>query len=116
MLINMNMAQRGGLTLEERLSSIMDAHAKAAVSEIGQLFSEGSAALRLQVTRSLRENETLRARMKGMRSELLSLRLQARANAARRASGRSAPPARDHICTHLQTTHLLGDGEWSSRL
>ena len=110
-----NMAQRGGLTLEERLSSIMDAHAKAAVSEIGQLFSEGSAALRLQVTRSLRENETLRARMKGMRSELLSLRLQARANASR-ASSRSAPPARDHICTHLQTTHLLGDGEWSSRL
>ncbi|CAL8355029.1 unnamed protein product [Merluccius merluccius] len=75
-----------GSTLEEQLSSIMDVLAKAAVSEISQLFSEGSAALRLQISQSLKENEALRTRMKVMRSELFSLRLQTRSNASRAAS------------------------------
>ncbi|XP_056467297.1 uncharacterized protein LOC130405973 isoform X2 [Gadus chalcogrammus] len=93
MLINMSPS---GSTLEEQLSSIMEVLAKAAVSEISQLFSEGSASLRLQVTRSLKENETLRTRMKGMRSELLFLRLQTRSNASRAASRFGL--ARAHIC------------------
>ncbi|CAL8398217.1 unnamed protein product [Boreogadus saida] len=71
-----------GPTLEEQLSSIIDVLAKAAVSEISQLFSEGSATLRLQITRSLKENQALRMRMKVMRSELFSLRLQTRSNAS----------------------------------
>ena len=75
MLINMSPS---GSTLEEQLSSIMDVLAKAAVSEICQLFSEGSTTLRLQITQSLKENEALRTRMKVMRSELFSLRLQTR--------------------------------------
>ncbi|CAL8277314.1 unnamed protein product [Arctogadus glacialis] len=75
-----------GPTLEEQLSSIIDVLAKAAVSEISQLFSEGSATLRLQITRSLKENQALRMRMKVMRSELFSLRLQTRSNASCAAS------------------------------
>ena len=76
-----------GSTLEEQLSSIMDVLAKAAVSEISQLFSEGSTTLRLQITQSLKENEALRTRMKVMRSELFSLRLQTRSNASCAATG-----------------------------
>ncbi|XP_056451193.1 zinc finger protein 271-like [Gadus chalcogrammus] len=79
MLTNMSLC---GPTLEEQLSSIIDVLAKAAVSEISQLFSEGSATLRLQTTRSLKENQALRMRMKVMRSELFSLRLQTRSNAS----------------------------------
>ncbi|XP_030215982.1 zinc finger protein 112 isoform X3 [Gadus morhua] len=76
-----------GSTMEEQLSSIMDVLAKSAVSEISQLFSEGSASLRLEVTQSRKENELLRMRMKVMRSELFSLRLQTRSNASRAESG-----------------------------
>nr|XP_040029163.1 zinc finger protein 205-like isoform X2 [Gasterosteus aculeatus aculeatus] len=70
----------GGLNLESQLLSVMDVLVKAAVVEIGQLFSEGSSSLRLHLTQSLKENEALRMRMKGMRSELFSLRLQTRNN------------------------------------
>uniref|UniRef100_A0A8C5CWM1 C2H2-type domain-containing protein n=1 Tax=Gadus morhua TaxID=8049 RepID=A0A8C5CWM1_GADMO len=76
-----------GPNLEEQLSSIMNVLARAAVSEISQLFSEGSATLRLQITRSLKENQALRMRMKVIRSELFSLRLQTRSNASCAATG-----------------------------
>ena len=99
-----------GSTLEEQLSSIMDVLAKAAVSEISQLFSEGSATLQLQITQSREENETLRTRMKVMRSELFSLRLQTRSNASR-APSRFAL-ARANLCKPRTTS--LGNGEWSS--
>ena len=56
MLINMSPC---GPTLEEQLSSIIDVLAKSAVSEISQLFSEGSATLRSQITQSLKENQAL---------------------------------------------------------
>ena len=107
MFINMSPC---GSTLEEQLSSIMDALAKAAVSEIGQLFSEGSATLRLQITRSLKENEALRTRMKVMRRELLSLRFQAKSYETRAAS--RLAPTQAHICR--PRTEPLGNGEWSS--
>ncbi|XP_074504880.1 uncharacterized protein LOC141775430 [Sebastes fasciatus] len=68
------------LNLESQLLSIMDVLVKAAVTEISQLFSEGSSSLRLHLTQSLKENEALRMRMKVMRSELFSLRLQTRNN------------------------------------
>ena len=106
MFINMSPC---GSTLEEQLSSIMDVLAKAAVSEISQLFLEGSTTLRLQITQSLKENEALRTRMKVMRSELFSLRLQTRSNASRAAS-RSAV-ARANNCKPL--TKSLGNGELS---
>ncbi|CAL8304488.1 unnamed protein product [Arctogadus glacialis] len=96
-----------GSTLEEQLSSIMDVLAKAAVSEISQLFSEGSTTLRLQITQSLKENEALRTRMKVMRSELFSLRLQTRSNASRAASRFAL--ARANICK--PRTKLLGNGQ-----
>lgn len=67
------------MNLESQLFSIMDVLVKAAASEISQLFSESSAALRLHLTQSLRENESLRMRVKLMRSELFSLKLQTRA-------------------------------------
>ncbi|XP_030594528.1 zinc finger and SCAN domain-containing protein 2-like [Archocentrus centrarchus] len=70
----------GSLNLESQLLSIMDVLVKAAVAEISQLFSESSASLRLHLTQSLKENESLRTRMKVMRSELFSLRLQTRTN------------------------------------
>lgn len=70
----------GTLNLESQLLSIMDVLVKAAVAEISQLFSESSASLRLHLTQSLRENEALRVRMKAMRSDLFSLRLQTRTN------------------------------------
>nr|XP_046261420.1 zinc finger protein 615-like [Scatophagus argus] len=70
----------GSLNLESQLLSIMDVLVKAAVTEISQLFSESSASLRLHLTQSLKENEVLRLRMKVMRSELFSLRLQTRTN------------------------------------
>ncbi|XP_061582275.1 zinc finger protein 287-like [Cololabis saira] len=66
------------LNMESQLLSIMNVTVKAAVSEIIQLFSDSSDTLRLHLSQSLRENETLRMRMKGMRSELFSLRLQTR--------------------------------------
>ncbi|CAL8400681.1 unnamed protein product [Boreogadus saida] len=96
-----------GPTLEVQLSSIMDVLAKAAVSEISQLFSEGSANLRLQNTRSLKENQVLRMRMKVMKSELFSLRLQTRSNASCTASrfalARASKPR----------TKPLGNGEYN---
>ena len=104
MLINMSPC---GPTLEEQLSSIMDVLAKAAVSEISQLFSEGSATLRLQITRSLKENQALRMRMKVMKSTLFSLRIQSRSNASCAASRFTL--ARDNICK--PQTKPQGDGE-----
>ncbi|KAM4554510.1 uncharacterized protein PAE49_013898 isoform 1-T1 [Odontesthes bonariensis] len=68
------------VNLESQLVSVMNVLAKAAVAEIIQLFSENSESLRLHLTQSLKENETLRMRMKVMRSELFSLRLQTRSN------------------------------------
>ena len=94
-----------GPTLEEQLSSIMDVLAKAAVSEISQLFSEGSATLRLQITRSLKENQALR--MTVMRSTLFSLRIQTRSNASCAASRFTL--ARANICK--PQTKPQGDGE-----
>ncbi|XP_028272351.1 zinc finger protein 37-like [Parambassis ranga] len=76
------------LSLESQLLSIMDVLVKAAVAEISQLFSESSSSLRLQLSQSLRENETLRMRMKVMRSELFSLKLQTRTT---RPASRFAP-------------------------
>jgi hypothetical protein len=96
-----------GPTLEVQLSSIMDVLAKAAVSEISQLFLEGSATFRLQITQSLKENQSLRMRMKVMRSELFFLRLQTRSNASCAASRFAL--ARDNICT--PQTKPLGNGE-----
>ena len=116
MLVNMSPC---GSTLEEQLSSIMDVLAKAAVSEISQLFS---ATLRFQITRSLKEKEVpmmkvmrreleekeaLRTRMKVMRRELCSLRLQTRSKASR-AAGRFAL-SRANICK--PRTEPLGNGE-----
>ncbi|KAJ0050008.1 hypothetical protein NL108_011814 [Boleophthalmus pectinirostris] len=69
----------GGVNLESQLLSIMDALVKAAAAEISQLFCESSAELRLHLTQSLRENDSLRTRVKLMRSEIFSLKLQARA-------------------------------------
>ncbi|XP_056463224.1 zinc finger protein 425-like isoform X3 [Gadus chalcogrammus] len=88
------------INMEEQLSPIMNALAKAAVCEISKLFSEGSATLRLQITRSLKENEALKSRMEVMRRELLFLQLQTRTNASRdalRAASRLAL-ARANIC------------------
>ncbi|XP_077434891.1 uncharacterized protein LOC144059584 [Vanacampus margaritifer] len=68
------------LNFESQLLSIMDVLVKAAVLEISQLFSENSASLRLHLSQSLRDNENLRMRMKAMRSEMFSLRLQTRSN------------------------------------
>ncbi|KAA8588898.1 zinc finger protein with KRAB and SCAN domains 1 [Etheostoma spectabile] len=70
----------GSLDVESQLLSIMDVLVKAAVAEISQLFSLSSASLRLNLTQSLKENEALRMRMKVMRSELFSLKLQTRTN------------------------------------
>ena len=103
MLLNMSPC---GPTLEEQLSFIMDILAKAAVSEISQLFSEGSATLRLQITRSLKENQALRMRMKVM-STLFSLRIQTRSNASCAASRFTL--ARANICK--PQTKPQGDGE-----
>ena len=106
MLINMSPC---GPTLEEQLSSIIDVLAKSAVSEISQLFSEGSATLRLQITQSLKENQALRKRMKVMRSELFSLRLQTRSNAS--CAARHFALARAIVCKPW--TKPLGNGELS---
>jgi hypothetical protein len=102
MLINMSPC---GPTLEEQLSSIIDVLAKSAVSEISQLFSEGSATLRLQITQSLKENQALR--MTVMRSTLFSLRIQTRSNASCAASRFTL--ARANICK--PQTKPQGDGE-----
>ncbi|XP_014881024.1 zinc finger protein 502-like isoform X1 [Poecilia latipinna] len=73
-------AALGSLNMESQLMSIMNVLVKAAVAEIVQLFSESSESMRLHLTQSLRENENLRTRMKVMRSELFSLKLQTRTN------------------------------------
>lgn len=70
----------GNMNMESQLLSIMNVLVKAAVVEIIQLFSESSETLRLHLTQSLKENENLRVRMKVMRSELFSLKLQTRTN------------------------------------
>ncbi|CAL8277294.1 unnamed protein product [Arctogadus glacialis] len=88
-----------GPTLEEQLSSIMDVLAKGAVSEISQLFLEGSATIRLQLTRSMKENQALRRRMKVMRSKMFSLRLQTRSNAS--CAARHFALARAILCKPL---------------
>jgi hypothetical protein len=96
-----------GPTLEEQLSSIMDVLAKGAVSEISQLFLEGSATIRLQLTRSMKENQALRRRMKVMRSKIFSLRLQTRSNAS--CAARHFALARAIVCK--PQTKPLGNGE-----
>ncbi|XP_070407505.1 uncharacterized protein [Nothobranchius furzeri] len=68
----------GSMNMESQLLSIMSVLVKAAVAEIIQLFSESSDSLRLHLSQSLKENENLRVRMKVMRSELFSLKLQTR--------------------------------------
>ncbi|KAM4732413.1 uncharacterized protein FYW61_008180 [Anableps anableps] len=73
-------AALGSLNMESQLLSIMNVLVKAAVAEIVQLFSESSESLRLHLSQSQRENENLRTRMKVMRSELFSLKLQTRTN------------------------------------
>uniref|UniRef100_A0A096LWL0 Uncharacterized protein n=1 Tax=Poecilia formosa TaxID=48698 RepID=A0A096LWL0_POEFO len=73
-------AALGSLNMESQLLSIMNVLVKAAVAEIVQLFSESSESMRLHLSQSLRENENLRTRMKVMRSELFSLKLQTRTN------------------------------------
>ncbi|CAL8372752.1 unnamed protein product [Gadus morhua 'NCC'] len=74
----------------------MDVLAKGAVSEISQLFLEGSATIRLQLTRSMKENQALRRRMKVMKSKMFSLRLQTRSNAA--CAARHFALARAIVC------------------
>lgn len=81
------------LELESQLLSIMDVLVRAAVTEISQLLSESSASLRLQLSQSLKDNEALRSRMKTMRSELFSLRLQTRTS---RPASRFSP-IRGHV-------------------
>lgn len=70
----------GSLNLESQLLSIMNVLVKAAVAEIVQLCSESSESMRRHLSESLKENENLRTRMKVMRSELFTLRLQTRNN------------------------------------
>ncbi|XP_034546563.1 zinc finger and BTB domain-containing protein 17-like [Notolabrus celidotus] len=70
----------GSLDLESQLVSVMEVLVKAAVTEISQLFSASSVSLQVQLSQSLKENETLKMRMKVMRSELFSLKLQTRTN------------------------------------
>ncbi|KAK9518101.1 hypothetical protein VZT92_023422 [Zoarces viviparus] len=93
----------GSQNLESQLLSIMDVLVKAAVVEISQLFSEGSSSLRLHLTQSVRENEALRMRMKVMRSELFSLRLQTRNN---RPVSRFSP-IRGNIPKPRAKTHVV---------
>lgn len=81
------------LELESQLMSIMDVLVRAAVTEISQLLSESSASLRLQLSQSMKDNEALRSRMKTMRSELFSLRLQTRTS---RPASRFSP-IRGHV-------------------
>lgn len=81
------------LELESQLMSIMDVLVRAAVTEISQLLTESSASLRLQLSQSLKDNEALRSRMKTMRSELFSLRLQTRTS---RPASRFSP-IRGHV-------------------
>ncbi|KAJ8015583.1 hypothetical protein DPEC_G00027620, partial [Dallia pectoralis] len=64
------------LSVQTQLASIMEVLARAAVTEISQLFSESSADLQLEISRSYKENEALKMRMKVMKSELFTLRLQ----------------------------------------
>ncbi|XP_029518624.1 zinc finger protein 252-like [Oncorhynchus nerka] len=64
------------LSVQTQLASIMDVLARAAVDEISQLFSESSADLQLEISRSYKENEALKMRMKVMKNELFTLRLQ----------------------------------------
>ncbi|XP_017283716.1 zinc finger protein 554 [Kryptolebias marmoratus] len=84
----------GSMNMESQLLSVMNVLVKAAVAEIIQLFSESSETLRLHLTQSLKENENLRMRMKVMRSELFSLKLQTRTNrpASRFSSFRGTIP------------------------
>ncbi|KAM9375542.1 uncharacterized protein KZ484_008118 [Pholidichthys leucotaenia] len=93
----------GQMNLETQLLSIMDVLVKTAVAEISQLFSESSASLRLHLTQSLKENESLRTRMKVMRSELFSLRLQTRTN---RPASRFTP-VRGNIAKPRPKTQVL---------
>ncbi|XP_047210134.1 oocyte zinc finger protein XlCOF8.4-like [Girardinichthys multiradiatus] len=73
-------AALGCRNMESQLLSIMNVLVKAAVAEIVQLFSENSESLQLHLSQSQNENENLRTRMKVMRSELFSLKLQIRTN------------------------------------
>ncbi|KAK7919005.1 hypothetical protein WMY93_010289 [Mugilogobius chulae] len=95
----------GGVNLESHLLSIMDALVKAAVSEISQLFSESSAELRLHLTQSLRENDCLRMRVKHMRSEIFSLKLQTRAvRPSSRCGVLRANTPKHHALKHNKST------------
>lgn len=92
------------LELESQLMSIMDVLVRAAVTEISQLVSESSASVRLQLSQSLKDNEALRSRMKTMRSELFSLRLQTRTS---RPSSRFSP-IRGHVPKGRVKTQTAG--------
>lgn len=93
------------LELESQLLSIMDVLVRAAVTEIGQLVSESSASLCLQLNQSLKDNENLRMRLKTMRSELFSLRLQTRTS---RPASRFSP-IRGHVPKARVKTQASGE-------
>lgn len=93
------------LELESQLMSIMDVLVRAAVTEISQLLTESSASLRLQLSQSLKDNEALRSRMKTMRSELFSLRLQTRSS---RPASRFSPIRGHFPKARVKTTQAGG--------
>ncbi|KAL0974191.1 hypothetical protein UPYG_G00216930 [Umbra pygmaea] len=72
----MSTTMQTNLSVQTQLASIMDVLARAAVTEISQLFSESSAELQVEISRSYKENEALKMRLKVMKNELFSLRLQ----------------------------------------
>ncbi|KAJ8345321.1 hypothetical protein SKAU_G00295140 [Synaphobranchus kaupii] len=82
-------AAAGGRLEEDTLpvASILEVLAKSAIAEIGQVIDEGTAVLRLEISQSKRENETLKWRLLQMEKELQ----------AERRGGKIRALARDRI-------------------
>lgn len=80
---------------QTQLSSIMEMLAKTAVAEIAKLVEESHAMLRLEITRRISENESLKSRCGFLESELKGTRRRLQASLDARfgsgSKGKSSP-------------------------
>ncbi|XP_063076139.1 protein glass-like [Engraulis encrasicolus] len=66
--------------IQSQLGAIMDVLTKAAVAEILQLFDDGSAVMRLEISRHQSENADLKRRLVEVKAQLRSVQIRLKAN------------------------------------
>lgn len=66
--------------IQSQLGAIMDVLTKAAVAEILQLFDDGSAVMRLEISRHQSENADLKRKLVEVKAQLRSVQIRLKAS------------------------------------